>query len=678
MKLNQIEKINIPDEKLKLLEKKGLFDTIDACYIPPRKYYHFENKNSLDQNRNGLFSRIEGTIIKIKTAMGKYGGTEVKIQVSTKEDNPEPTDILHITYHGKYMYDFHKDDVGKHVIVCGKLSYAYGCYCMIDPLKFAVDAVGFDPAWDVVFPKYSKIGADWLKSLCEESMWKEELHDTMPEYVRNAYGIKNRRESLTVLKNPRNKEDVQKGILYSLVEDMMYYACASERIQRLNKKESPFIAKKDDKMRELIKLFPYDLTEDQAQTVDKIKTAMTVGDRANEIIQGDVGCGKTVVAFLLLTLMAENGYQAVLMAPTLILATQHYEEYKAYADKLGINVAFLGGKQSTKEKKEILKGIKEGLYSVIIGTHSTISDPVTYNNLGLVMVDEEHRFGVLQREALAKKASDGAHTISFSATPIPRSMASTIYGDKGIHEIKTMPAGRKPIKTQIISSDSEVFSFVKNQLLTGAQVYVVCPLIDTEDNDSPLKSVKDTAILYEKTLNVPVGVVTGAQSKEKTEEALNDFKAGKTKILVATTVVEVGVNIPNATVMIIEDAYMFGLSQLHQLRGRVGRGDKQGYCILKTNRDTERLNVLCRTTDGFVIAEEDMRLRGVGNLIGTEQNGNNHYFQLILNYPNYFKKAKVLAASMVDNDEDLYLISEIERKCDKNHIVPQKIRFYET
>jgi ATP-dependent DNA helicase RecG len=373
---------------------------------------------------------------------------------------------------------------------------------------------------------------------------------------------------------------------------------------------------------------PFDLTDAQKRVVREIYKDLCSGKQMNRLLQGDVGSGKTIVAFVCMLMAVDNGAQAALMAPTEILADQHFKGLKEFADKLGLSMALLTGSTKQKDRKVIFKDLEEGRLNFIVGTHALIEDNVKFKNLGLVIIDEQHRFGVAQRAKLWKKNVIPPHILVMTATPIPRTLAMTLYGDLDISVIDELPKGRKPIKTihQFDKDRIKLFGFMRKQIEEGRQVYVVYPLIE----ESETLDLKDLMDGYESISRAfpdyALGILHGRMTPDAKEYEMNRFAKGETKILVSTTVIEVGVNVPNASVMVIENAERFGLSQLHQLRGRVGRGSDQSYCILMSNyklsRDSKiRLETMVRTNNGFEIADVDLKLRGPGDLAGTQQSG---------------------------------------------------------
>jgi ATP-dependent DNA helicase RecG len=384
-------------------------------------------------------------------------------------------------------------------------------------------------------------------------------------------------------------------------------------------------------MQALLDSLPYKLTEDQHRAVYGMLNTMASGRRLDALLQGDVGSGKTICAAILISAVIDSGYQAALMAPTSVLASQHYKEFASYFPG---RTVFLGSKLKAKERRTILSSIKDGSASLIIGTHAAIASDIEYANLALTVVDEEHRFGVAQRELLQEKAQAGAHVLSMSATPIPRSLALAVHGESTvIYDIHTMPAGRKPVKTIVFRNKDKTYASLYNQIKAGHQGYIVCPIIESNDKVEGVTSITETEDALRKFFagtDVRISCIHGAMKPTAIEDEISKFAAGQSDILLSTTIVEVGVNVPNATVMIIQNAERFGLAQLHQLRGRVCRGSAQGYCVLLSDDiSNPRLQIMARTTDGFEVAKSDLELRGAGNLIGTEQSGFDRAVEII-------------------------------------------------
>ena len=409
-------------------------------------------------------------------------------------------------------------------------------------------------------------------------------------------------------------------------------------------------------------ILPFELTQAQKRVIKEIRADMGSGRQMNRLLQGDVGSGKTLVALMSMLIAVDNGYQACLMAPTEILATQHYEGLKAMVEPLGLRIELLTGSVSKKRRAPILEGLLTGEVNLLIGTHALLEDTVHFANLGFVVIDEQHRFGVEQRSRLWHKNSTPPHILVMTATPIPRTLAMTVYGDLDVSVIDQLPPGRKPIQTllQYDNKRGQLYAALRKQLQIGRQAYIVYPLIQ-ESEKSDLKNLEEG---YDHIREVfpeyRVCMVHGKMKAAEKEEQMQRFVSGEAQIMVATTVIEVGVNVPNASVMIIENAERFGLAQLHQLRGRVGRGAEQSYCILMTsykiNQDTrKRLELMTETNDGFRIAEADMQMRGPGDMEGTQQSG----IAFNLQIANLAKDGQILQAArdeanaLLDSDERL-------------------------
>jgi ATP-dependent DNA helicase RecG len=407
----------------------------------------------------------------------------------------------------------------------------------------------------------------------------------------------------------------------------------------------------------------FELTGAQKRVLKEIRRDTLSGKQMNRLLQGDVGSGKTIVALLAMLMGIDNGFQSCLMAPTEILANQHYETIIEALRGMGLEVALLTGNIKGKARKFILENLAEGKIDILIGTHALIEDTVVFKNIGIVVIDEQHRFGVAQRAALWTKNEKPPHILVMTATPIPRTLAMTIYGDLDVSVIDELPPGRKPIRT-VHRTDSErlrVFGFMLEEIKKGRQIYVVYPLIE-ESETLDLKHLMDGYESISRAFPKPefqISIVHGRMKSIDKDYEMQRFVRGETQIMIATTVIEVGVNIPNASVMVIENAERFGLSQLHQLRGRVGRGAEQSFCILITgkklsNDSKQRISVMCKTNDGFVIAEEDLKLRGPGDLEGTQQSGVvNLRLADLVNDGNILEAARTTAQNLIDNDPSL-------------------------
>lgn len=459
------------------------------------------------------------------------------------------------------------------------------------------------------------------------------LSETLPSYLLEELKLIPKNEALFNIHFPKSHELLAKAQFRLKFEELFFIQLqliTKNLIRKHKIKGYPF-----DKVGDYFNNFyqnhlPFELTNAQKRVLKEIRNDLGSNAQMNRLLQGDVGSGKTIVALMCMLMALDNGFQSCLMAPTEILATQHFNGLTDLAKDLNINIKLLTGSTKTSERKIIHEALENGELHIIIGTHALLEDKVQFHNLGLAIIDEQHRFGVEQRSKLWKKNDIPPHVLVMTATPIPRTLAMSLYGDLDISVIDELPPGRKPIQTvhRYDSNRLKVWKFLKDEIAKGRQIYIVYPLI----NESEKLDYKDLMDGYESIArdfplpNYSVSIVHGQMKAADKEEEMRRFAAGKTNIMVATTVIEVGVNVPNASVMVIESAERFGLSQLHQLRGRVGRGAEQSYCILMTSHKLSadsktRLETMCRTNDGFEIAEVDLKLRGPGDIMGTQQSG---------------------------------------------------------
>ena len=488
--------------------------------------------------------------------------------------------------------------------------------------------------------------------------------DYIPEYINDKYKLLSKKEAIKEIHFPTTINKLKQARTKLKYEELFLFMLKINYLKNKNHKEGLKKIIDYKKVQELINNLPFELTKDQLKSVEDIYNDMIDVKQMNRLLQGDVGSGKTIVSFISLYMNYLAGYQGSLMAPTEILAIQHYNNIKKILPDLKIEL--LTGKTKTKEKNEILKKLKNNEIDILIGTHSLISENVIYNNLGLVITDEQHRFGVNQRANLKNKGTN-PDILYMSATPIPRTYALTIYGDMEVSNIKTMPSGRIEVKT-LLKKDSEIKSVLElmyKELKNNHQVYVIAPLIESNE-ESEMENVYELEEKMNKAFGklYKVGILHGKMSNKEKDEVMNDFKDNKIQILVSTTVIEVGIDVKNATVITIFDSYRFGLSALHQLRGRVGRSSLESYCILISSKETERLNVLTKTTDGFKISEEDFKLRGSGDLFGIRQSGDmNFKLADLKNDYNMLLKAKEDSDYFIKND-----LNKIEYKHIKNEL----------
>lgn len=631
----ELAKCGISPVTLKALTRKKIETAEEYIRILPTAVSDFSSYMSLpDAVKAGRDVVIKGILETFKQKPGLIYATVVDTATGLKVT----TSWFGQNYIGSKLSSLLK----RKVCVAGSFYYdtTYGYKCN-HPFIFTSEE-SFTPS---LCPRYGKITgvSDEMREMLYKNLI-EYISEPLEFTTTSQCHIRPIKATYNSIHFPKDMDDYENGIRELNYRKMLYFAGNLKKTYP--KAGSGYILRNTGLCDSYISSLPFALTADQKKTVDLVKEHVTSGKKLRLLVQGDVGCGKTAVAFCSLLLAVGSGMQGVITAPTQILAEQHYNEISEICNRLfdgSVKVCFLHQGLKAKEERECIKGIASGEYQIIVGTHSTFTEKYEYKNLGMIIIDEEHRFGVAQREALKEKAAENVHMISLSATPIPRSLATVMYGDAcEIADIHTMPGNRLPILSAACDEDSKIFNHVYKQLLQGRQIYVVCPLVSNGEADEK-KSVEEVYKRYSDVFGPKgyrVEFAHGKMKKAEIEEKLEAFRKNEAQILVATTVIEVGVNVPNASVIVIENAEMFGLAALHQLRGRVGRGKYQSYCIFKTTHlDNERIKVLLGTTDGFKIAMEDLRLRGTGNLLGIEQTGFSHFIELSTTYPTEYKKA---------------------------------------
>ena len=644
---NDLSLLGIQENKIKQFEKKGIHDINDLLMFLPRRYKNFGAISDVYEGETAV-------VMQLKYVNKKVISNNNNMLIAIGDANG--VTVQAVWFRQAYKYESLYALRQKQVLVAGNFVYdeEWNRYSVTTPDIFIPYEGEITTKKNFIFPVYSKITGmsdEYLEECMKKAMknFANCITSKLPTIIQrelNLPGIQNTVYQLHFPEDTASLETAQKR----LRAEKLFYFAMMMRDDRVIKKKSPFRIKKMDIYTQNIRSLPYQLTPDQMETARSFCSQMLEGKAIHALVQGDVGCGKSIIAFLSMALMAENGYQSALMAPTAVLARQHFEDLEKLMAPYGIKVEFIPPLTALKkkEKAEILSRIESGESGILIGTHSLLSDEIKYHSLGLIITDEEHKFGVEQREKLISKTCDGVHYITMSATPIPRSLANVVYGEQTqLCLIQTMPAGRKPVQTAVSSSFKSCFSFIKRQLDNNRQVYVVCPQIENNEKMEGVTSVQELEKLYAEEFGKErICTLTGKNSKKETEQILSDFKGNKKSILIATTVIEVGVNVPNANTIIIHNAERFGLAGLHQLRGRVGRGGGNAYCILfSEDKHNERLEAMCKTTNGFEIAEADLRLRGAGNLFGTEQSGVNEYIDLVLSYPDEYKNMKKLISN---------------------------------
>lgn len=511
-------------------------------------------------------------------------------------------------------------NVGKDITVIGKYDSSKNILTASDVRLYDIgNRINIEPIYHLTKGITNKS----LNTIINNSLDSYNIVDYIPEKLVNKYNFISKKESIYNIHNPYNKVDLKKSIIRTKYEELFLFMLKINALKFRNNEVSIGYKKNIDRKRieTFISNLPFNLTIDQLKALDEIYNDLESDRRMNRLLQGDVGSGKTIVSIISMYALYLCGYQSALMAPTEVLARQHFENINKLFKEYNISVCLLLGSTKKSEKNKIYKDIESGKIDIIIGTHSLITDDIKYNNLGLVITDEQHRFGVNQRNSLRNKGNM-PDVLYMSATPIPRTYALTIYGDMDISIIKTMPSGRKKIITEVFSPNDikAVLYKIKDELDLGHQIYIVSPLIEgAEDESEDINKLEKKFKLAFKNYNI--GIMHGKLNSKEKENIMTEFLDKKIDILISTTVIEVGVDVKNAGMIVIFDAYKFGLATLHQLRGRVGRNDFQSYCILISSKDSKRLAIMKETNDGFVLAEEDLKLRGYGDLFGVKQSG---------------------------------------------------------
>jgi len=617
---------NVGPKRKKLLNRLGIYTVEDLLYHFPRRY---EDRGVLKQFHRlaeGESASVAGTVTGYRDLRPRKGLTITKVAVS---------DGVSTGYAVWFNQPFIKRQIplGAEIVITGKVQLKYGAiqisvtdFEIIDDQEELAHRGRIVPVYSVTEGLQPKVLRTLMKSVAERfiPLQKEFLSaELLQKYKFPGLGA-----ALTAIHFPERLEDVEPARQRLAFEELllMQLGVCLIRESRLrlpgvrHKKNGPL-------MGEFLGKLPFELTDAQQRVIDEVFQDMEGSETMNRLVQGDVGCGKTVIAAAALVKTVESGNQGVMMAPTEILAWQHFHGLREMLEPLGVQIAILTGSLGKNERKRFLEDIRTGRVDVIVGTHAVIQEEVKFERLGLAVTDEQHRFGVRQR-AMLKEKGRNPDLLVMTATPIPRTLALTVYGDLDISVLDQMPPGRRPVKTYYVSEQMKdrVYRFIRRQVFEGRQVYYVCPLVEESENLDSSAVLELADILQNQTFpELRVGLLHGRMKQEAKEAVMKSFKTGSIDILVATTIIEVGVNVPNATLIVIENADRFGLAQLHQLRGRVGRGAEQSYCILVANPGTvegqARMKVMESTSDGFVIAEEDLKLRGPGEFFGTRQSG---------------------------------------------------------
>ena len=606
-----------------LLNKLGIFTLEDLITYYPRTYEDRNKPKSIEECQEGEEALIEAVVCSPINNVRLKGRTMQRMVIR------DETGTAYLTWFNQ-TYLKNMFTVGKKYKFYGKVSKKTGRVSMTSPVFEGTEKNSITGRIIPIYPLTYNLSQNALRKIMENAVEVAygNLEETLPKYLIDKYSLENINDATKHVHFPENFEEFKKARNRLVFEELLSVQLALLELKNNYITEEKGIAfSKDAKMSEFINKLPFNLTKAQLRVLEEIDENMESKKSMNRLLQGDVGSGKTVVAMCAAFKAVRSGYQAAIMAPTAILATQHLENFKKMLQDFDINCELLISGISKKKKEGILKRLKNGEIDILIGTHAMLEDNVEFKKLGLVVTDEQHRFGVKQRTKIAEKG-ENTDVLVMTATPIPRTLALILYGDLDISIIDELPPNRKKIDTFAVNKNmtERVNNFIKKQLEIGRQAYIVCPLVE-ENEEMDLKSVEELYETYSKEVfpDYRVEFIHGKMRPKDKDEIMEKFKNKEIDVLISTTVIEVGVDVPNANIMVIENAERFGLAQLHQLRGRVGRGEYQSYCILKFEGKGEtvrkRMKVMCETNDGFIISEKDLELRGAGDFFGTMQHG---------------------------------------------------------
>ena len=658
--------------RVKLLNKLKIYTLKDLIEYYPRDYEDRSKPKNLYECTDGEEVLIEAMPTGRISEMHKGRMTISRLIVK------DQTGTCYITWFNQgYLRD--KFQPGRMYRFFGKISNKSGRLEMNSPVYDEIDQSKNTGKIIPIYPLTYELKQTTLRRIIENGLLevKGQLPETLPEYILKENNLWDINNTIERIHFPVEFSDFNKARERLVFEELLTTQLALLKLKNNYEHETDGIQfSKDVYMSDVINILPFKLTKAQLRVLEEIDKDMESNKPMNRLLQGDVGSGKTVVAMISAYKAVKSGYQATIMAPTAILASQHLESFQGILEELGIRVELLISSVTKKKKAEILEKLQNGEIDILIGTHAILEENVVFKNLGLVVTDEQHRFGVKQRGTIAAKGQN-PDVIAMSATPIPRTLALILYGDLDISIIDELPPNRKKIETYAVRKNMEerVNNFIRKQITEGRQAYIVCPLVEENEDMEGLQSVIELAEKYQKETfsEYKVAYLHGKMKPKEKDEIMERFKNGEIQILIATTVIEVGVNVPNASIMVVENAERFGLAQLHQLRGRVGRGEYQSYCILKYEGNSEtirqRMKVMCDTNDGFIISEKDLELRGSGDFFGTEQHGLPEFkianlFEDIA----VLKKVQKLALKIMEDDPLL----EKEKNAKLNDLVKEK------
>lgn len=606
----------VGEKRAKLFNSLGIFDIDSLIHFYPRKYEDWSNTDVKSANSGDTVCIKATMITPVSEAMIKKGLTLFKARFSDGEN------VIAVTiFNNKYLAKSLR--VYNDYYLYGKIDKNFTTASMSSPkIEKADEALAIQP----VYPAKDKLTSRAISKIMKTALDElSEINETLNDDIMQKYGLVSLDTAIRNIHFPKSQEDYIPARKRLIFEELLTLQLGLLKLKS-NKKSETALKISKAYSSEFESLLPFTLTNAQKRTIDECTKDMQSKYPCNRLVQGDVGSGKTAVAASLIYTVIKNGFQATMMAPTEILATQHFESLSKIFAPTQINIKLLTGSTPAKEKREIKKALLDGEIDLLIGTHALIQNDVEFKNLALVITDEQHRFGVKQRAQLAEKG-DAVHTIVMSATPIPRTLGLILYGDLDISILDELPPGRQEIRTDVVDSryNKRLYKFIKDAIARGEQCYIVCPAVEENEND--LKSAEEFAeeLANGEFKGYTLGILHGKMKAKDKENIMKSFASGKVNILVSTTVVEVGVDVPNATIMVIENAERFGLSTLHQLRGRVGRGNKKSFCVLvsdtKSETARERLMTMKMYSDGFKIADTDLKQRGPGDFFGSRQHG---------------------------------------------------------
>lgn len=647
----------IGEKTAKLFEKVGIRTIDDLLHYYPKGYDTYGEPKAIGELSEDETGTVEGFLKSGATGVHVNGLSIVQATISDMTRK-----LRLVWYHMPYLKNTLRPD--SHFIFRGRVIRKKNGLTMEQPQMFKPEA--YEELLSSMRPVYAQtkgLGNKMITSAVEQALAFRTLErDYLPAGLRIANELAEYNFAIEHIHFPSNEEELKFARKRLVYDEFFFFLLAVRHLKEKRQNvQSPFHMEKQDECRKLLADLPYRLTNAQLRTLEEVLRDLKSGSVMNRLIQGDVGSGKTIIAVLALLAACENGYQGALMVPTEVLARQHFESVTELFEKHGVDkkVILLTGSMTAKEKRIAYEKVASHEADIIIGTHALIQEKIVYDNLALVITDEQHRFGVAQREMFGNKGQM-PHVLVMSATPIPRTLAIILYGDLDISVIDELPANRLPIKNCVVDKSyrPRAYRFIENEVKNGRQAYVICPMVEESEMIDAENVLDYTKILRQNLPGIRVEYLHGKMKGKEKNKIMEEFAAGEIQVLVSTTVIEVGVNVPNATVMMIENAERFGLAQLHQLRGRVGRGDKQSYCIMVNasgNKEkNRRLDVLNKSNDGFYIASEDLKLRGPGDIFGIRQSGDLE-FQLADIYTDAvtLKKVSEDVNRLLEQDENL-------------------------